>query len=346
MPVTRVHLKRRLLARRYHQAVLAHWSAILPLLVGAGLAMLSIAFALGAALLGEVILLAALPLLPSFRKGVDDRLARHEAATVRAGLLKRMSAHHRGELAQIEQLATEIRKRCGYREEGSLAAPDLAVDRWLELEKLLALYVQLAVAHRDIADSFRAQDRATLDVEIEEMKALASERRGPRSTRLERRSAILERRRETWRHAARESDLIVQELSTIVNLLRWMQEVCTVGSGGSVHAEFEEALAAWESNGATLREVSTLCRVDEQFVDPAILALGREEMARRMGASSQPCMFVGAAEPAQEAAEVDRVATRTLVPDPPPSGTREATSPACATTSVDPRRMRYVGRSA
>ena len=43
--------------------------------------------------------------------------------------------------------------------------------------------------------------------------------------------------------------------------------------------EVEDVLASWESNGAALREVSTLCRSDEQVVDPYLLALGRGEMA-------------------------------------------------------------------
>jgi hypothetical protein len=311
---------------------------LFPLFIGAWLTTLSITLACGSALLGEAILVRVLPRLASFRKRVDAGFELCEAVALRAGMLKRMSASHRGELEQIERLAGGIRTRCGHDgEKGALAAPALAVEHWLELERLLALYVQLAVAHGYIADSFHEEDGATLDAAIEEMKALASERRGQRSDWLEGRAAILQRRRETWMHAAHERDLIVQKLSTIVDLVRWMHEVCTVVSAGSVGSEFEDLLASWEANGETLREVSTLCRVDEELVNPAVLALGREEMARREKVARKLGVFYGESGPRVEGDPAGRTATPPLVPDPERCGKRDAASAGAAPLSFSMR---------
>jgi hypothetical protein len=59
-----------------------------------------------------------------------------------------------------------------------------------------------------------------------------------------------------------------------------MHEICTVVMGDAVRAEVEDVLASWESNGATLRELSSLRgHADIPAVDPRALALGREVMA-------------------------------------------------------------------
>ena len=51
--------------------------------------------------------------------------------------------------------------------------------------------------------------------------------------------------------------------------------------------EMERVLASWELSGDALREVSTLCRTNGEPLDPATMALGREELARREEVSRQ-----------------------------------------------------------
>jgi hypothetical protein len=237
------------------------------------------------ACLGEVGLLGLLPRVRTFRQRVDAHCERAEAAAVRGRLLERMGAPHRAELEQIERLAVAVRKRCGLDRKEPATVSDLAVEQWLEIDSLLALYVQIAVAHRDVTGAFPIEDQMALVVSTEQVLAIAHERAAASDGSLERRAAILQRRRETWTLAARERDLLAQQLSTIVDLVHWMHELCAVTQGGSVRLTTEQVLASWEPSGDALREVSTLCRTDGHLVDPAVLALGRDELARRAQAA-------------------------------------------------------------
>jgi hypothetical protein len=157
----------------------------------------------------------------------------------------------------------------------------MAVEHWLELEKLLSLYIQTAIAHRDATISFPAEEHAALVVATEQMRVIAFERGGSTDACLRRRAAILQSRRENWTQAVTERDLLAQELSTIVDLVHWMHEICAVAWGGSVRLEMDRVLASWDPSGDALREVSALCRTDGEPLDPATMALGREELARR-----------------------------------------------------------------
>ena len=279
MPDPRAKSKQ--MSRRYHYAALTHWSVALPLMMGGALAVFSVPLALALVFLGELGVLGVLPRIGSFRARVDAYCERCEAAVLRAGLLGRMSAAHRAELERIERLALAIRKRCGRGESGHAAPSAVAVERWLELERLVALYVQIAIAHFDVTASFPAEEHAALIVATEQMRATSLARGGATDTCLQRRSAILHKRREIWAQAANERDFLVQELSSIVDLVHWMHELCAVAQGSSVRLETERGLASWEPSGDTLREVSTLCCSDGQAVDPVSLALGRDELAKR-----------------------------------------------------------------
>lgn len=265
---------------RYHCAALAHYSVLLPIALGGALSALSWTLAVATFLVGELVLVGALPRSGAFRKGVDGQSERRAAVTMRAHALGRMGVVHTAELAQLEYLAACIRRRCEHGGAAPLAAPDPAVERWLGLDRLLALYVNLAIAHRFNVEAFRAEDRAALEVENEHLNTLAGARRGPSEVWIERRRSVLQRRHETWVRATEERDLIVHALATIAGVIRWMHELCLVVLSDSVRSEVEDVLASWESNGAALREVSTLCRADEHAVDPHVLALGREAMAK------------------------------------------------------------------
>jgi hypothetical protein len=275
-------------------AALVHSAALFPLAFGALLAgTVYWGVGLAAFFTGEIFLVVALPRFRSFRKMVDARAERAAAVAVRAGMLARMSPFHRAELAQLERLALAVRDSCGRRDACPLAARERAAEDWLELERLLALYMQLAIVHLRNAEVFRAEHRTALEIESEQVKRIAYLRRGPADAWLERRCAVLQRRRETWAQATYEGDVLLQELGTISDVVWWMYELCALAPGDVVRSEVEDVLASWESNGATLREVSAFCRADET-VDPYLLALGREEMARaaeevrRLGITASP----------------------------------------------------------
>ncbi len=264
---------------RYHFAAFQHRTACYPLLMGLALGFFNVWLGVVAALLGELVTVACQPHRASFRRSVDAEAERRAAAVMRARVLERMSGFHRDELERLEQLAARIGQRCGRSHAGSSSPREGAVERWLGLEKLVALYVELAVTHASIADAFRVEDWRALEAEIERTKGMDGSH-GPTSAQVERRAAILRRRHDTWMDAAAESERIAHELSTIVDVVRWMHEVCAVAQSGLSRPRIDEALAGWEANAVTLREVSALCCTDDRVVDPAVLALGREEMAR------------------------------------------------------------------
>jgi hypothetical protein len=264
-------------ALTYHCAAITHYSLLFPLAVGVALAAFNVGLALAAALLGILVLIGVLPSLRAFRRSVDARYERSAAVALRIAVLGRMSPTHRVELDVLEGLAAGIRRRCGNGDGGLRGTPDPSLERWLGLHKLIALYAELAVTHHGNATTFCAQDRAALEGECEHVRGLLLGRDGPRDPWLERRRAILERRQETWQRAADERDFLVQGLATIGGVIRWMHELCTVVVGDSVRSEIEDVLAAWETNGAALGELSGLRgHADAPVVDPRALALGRE----------------------------------------------------------------------
>ncbi len=81
--------------------------------------------------------------------------------------------------------------------------------------------------------------------------------------------------------AAAERELIVQGLATIIDVVRWMHELCGMTPGTRARAGIDDVLESWEANGATLREVSGLRRSGATAVDPRLLSLGREELRLR-----------------------------------------------------------------
>jgi hypothetical protein len=202
---------------------------------------------------------------------------RRAAAALRVAVLGRMSSAHCDELRVLEDLAASVRRRC---DKSGSDVSDPSIERWLGLDKLLALYAELAATHQSNTTAFCAQARAGLEREAEQMKWLTLGADAARDPWLERRRVILQRRQETWQRAADERDFLVQALATIGGVIRWMHEICTVVMGDAVRAEVEDVLASWESNGATLRELSSLRgHADIPAVDPRALALGREVMA-------------------------------------------------------------------
>ncbi|HEY3818432.1 MAG TPA: hypothetical protein VGL81_14760 [Polyangiaceae bacterium] len=284
MPASPVDSEWRQSSPRYHLAVLTHYGALFPLLFGVGLAAVSVTLALAVALTAELALVGFLPRLVAFRRSVDQRHQRIAAVAARTEALGLMSAYRRGELEQLERLAADIRARCDGRRPQKAGTSRGTVDRWLGLDRLLALFVDLAITHRANEEVFRAKDWATLEAQYTELNLLARATHGSNDVWIERRRAVLERRRETWRHAAAECELIAQELATIGDVVRWMYELCALNRGDAARCEVEDVLASWEENGATLREVSALRHVDEHTVDPHLLALGREVMAAMPGA--------------------------------------------------------------
>ena len=158
--------------------------------------------------------------------------------------------------------------------------PDPSIERWLGLDKLLALYAELAATHQSNTTAFCAQARAGLEREVEHVRWLSLGRDAARDPWLERRRVILQRRQETWQRAADERDFLVQGLATIggsdsldagaLHGRRWRL--------GPRRGRGRARIVGVERGDAT-GAVGLRGNPDAPAVDPRALALGREVMA-------------------------------------------------------------------
>jgi hypothetical protein len=223
-------------------------------------------------LVAEVLAFLLLPHLGWVRRAVDARIearAHAEAASARAVLLMRMSEEHRRELNALEKIAAALRERS-----------DTAThsDDVLGIERLIELYVRLAIAHRASRSSLEVVGRSRLDEEIAALEACSGPASTTRPSCIERRLAILRMRRDARRAALDEQTVIDHELAMIGHTLRWMEEHCAAAGTEAIRAELDFALASRERDGAALRELSALR--DSEF-DATVIRLGRDQTARR-----------------------------------------------------------------
>lgn len=209
MPALCVRSKDQQTVLTYHFAALTHYGVAFPLTLGLALVTLNTGLALATTLLGNLLLIGVLPRLSAFRRSVDMSRERRAAAALRVAVLGRMSSAHCEELRVLEDLAASVRRRC---EKSGSGGPDPATERWLGLDRLLALYAELAATHQSNTTAFCAQARAGLEREVEQVRWLSLGPDAARDPWLERRRAILQRRQETWQRAADERYFVVQGL--------------------------------------------------------------------------------------------------------------------------------------
>ena len=257
----------------YRRFTLVHFTYALVLTIPAALMLLALDLevAMVGLLVAEVLAFLLMPHFAWVRRAVDARLdarAHAEAASARAVLLMRMSEEHRRELNALEKIAAALRER-------SDAAT--STDDFLGIDRLIELYVRLAIAHRASRSSLEVVGRTRLDEEIAALEScLVSDR--PRNASIEKRLGILHMRREARRAALDEQAAIDHELAMIGHTLRWMEEHCAAAGTDTLRSELEFALSSRERDAAALRELSALR--DAEF-DATVIRMGREQPASR-----------------------------------------------------------------
>jgi hypothetical protein len=240
----------------YRRALLTHGVHVLPAALAVSVAVImTLPVALAVFLVAELVLFLVVPRLSTFRRSVDrctEEAARIAEGIARAEVLSKMSDAHRNELERLEELAERIRERG---ELDTEADADAAMERWLGLDRLLELFVRLAVAHRRNSESFSTVERSALEDRIARLEhvPVAAMSEATRAS-VARRRAVLERRRETWTRALEEREVLAQELATISDAIRWMHELCATSAAGgpSPRPYVAEALMSWESIGAKM----------------------------------------------------------------------------------------------
>jgi hypothetical protein len=267
----------------YRRRAMTHYAqaavAAVPIIVG--LVTLSVMAALLLVLAGELLVFVLLPHVPGFRKQVDamlDRDACLRAATSRALLLSRMDVHHQRELERLEDLAGRVRMSSALDEDGATSE-----EEWLGLDGLLAVFVRLAIAHRDSSTAFHSTGGFEIEVQIAEVEELCAKTSEDERAWAERRLAILHDRRQTWRRARMEQNVLASELATISELVQWMYEQSALGRCVDAHSDVVAAVTTAAKSGAVLRELAALD--GSEPVDPEVLRLGRRGALENLAAA-------------------------------------------------------------
>jgi hypothetical protein len=252
----------------YRRFTLVPFAYALVLTVPAELMLL--ALDLGAAMIAlvvaEVIVFLLLPHIPWVRRAVDARIdarSRSEATAARSVLLMRMSEAHRRELHALEKIAAALYERSDV----TLHGQDCT-----SIERLIELYVKLAIAHRSSCNSLEVIDHRP-DEELSALEARVAQADRPHPEWIQRRLEILRMRKEARRTALDEQAAIRHDLALIGDTLRWMQESCASAGTESTRGDVHFALTSRERDSATLRELAAL---REMELDTSVIRLGRE----------------------------------------------------------------------
>jgi hypothetical protein len=214
----------------------------------------------------EVLVFLLLPHIGGVRRVVDERIeaaARADAAASRACLLMRMSEPHRRELHALEKIAASLYERS----DTASQAEDC-----IGIERLIELYVRLAIAHRASCNSLEVIDHRPED-EIASLEMGAAADSHAHREWMHRRLEILQRRREARSAALDEQASIRHELALIGDTIRWMQETCASSGTEKLRAELEFALANRERDAQTLKDLSALRETD---FDTSVIRMGRD----------------------------------------------------------------------
>jgi hypothetical protein len=282
----------------YRRFTLVHFTYALVLTIPAALMLLALdlELAMVCLLAAEVLAFLFLPHLAFVRHAVDARLearAHAEAASARAVLLMRMSEEHRRELNSLEKVVISLRER---------SDPVCHTDDFLGIERLIELYVRLAIAHRSSKTALEAVGAPRIDEEIASLEASLACRF---DATVEKRLEILRMRREARRAAIDEQIRTSHELALIAHTLRWMEEHCAAASSEQLRSELNFILASRERDATTLRELAALR--DSEF-DGAVIRLGRD--------SGRPRRDIPLVRVAVPQLSIDEEPANTVTPEP------------------------------
>jgi hypothetical protein len=255
----------------YRRFTLVPFAYALVLTVPAELMLLALdlAVAMVGLVVAELVVFLLLPHMAWVRRIVDARIearSKAEAAAARSVLLMRMSEPHRRELQSLEKIAAALYERS----DTSGQTQDC-----IGIERLIELYVRLAIAHRISCSSLEVIDHRP-DEELASLEARVATQDRPQREWMERRLEILRMRRDARRAAIDEQAAIRHDLALIADTLRWMQESCASAGTEQMRAELDFALTCRERDTATLRELAALRETD---FDATVIRLGREPAA-------------------------------------------------------------------
>ena len=222
----------------------------------------------------ELLLLTYVPRVTVFRGYVDAKLfaaKRLAAAQARASLLAKLATNHRRELERLELLVDRIRDTIKL--QGSSA--QLVVDDYLGLDRLIASYVRLAIAHRASSECLAGTDRAALQEDIRSLEAARHSSAEPVRVLAPRRLAIAVKRAERWDRSREDLDAMAHQLAMLADLVRLTHEQFAAPiDPRPMTEELDRAMEGLDENQGTLRELADFL-VAQDSVEPGLLEMGR-----------------------------------------------------------------------
>lgn len=218
----------------------------------------------------EALMMSTLPNVPAFRRYVDRQLEQVEraaAARERSALLLQMGHEYRDGLERLESIIDRIRD--------AVSPHGNAIGEWLDLGRLTASYVRLAIAHEKGRACLATTHRPGLDDEIHVLEALR--RSGSERTRalMDQRVAIARRRADRWDRSQDDLRAIEHQLAMIGELvhLRYEQWAAPVDPQ-TARDEIGAMLHNLEVNEGSIRELAEYFTVDCD-IEPDVLEMGR-----------------------------------------------------------------------
>jgi hypothetical protein len=135
--------------------------------------------------------------------------------------------------------------------------------------------VQLAIAHRSTLELVPPGERDRLSAEVTYLEeSLRTAPNDGARVWIGRRLGIVQQRIRACDELRQESELIVHQLATIGELVRWMHQQCMSADPAPARQQLAQVLRGWQDSGAALRQLSAPCSSATAF-DPRVIELGR-----------------------------------------------------------------------
>jgi hypothetical protein len=154
----------------------------------------------------------------------------------------------------LESLAE--RTRDNLRERGAAA---LLEQDWIGLDRLIAAYIRLSIAHKVSSDSLARTSRESLCAEISSLEAVRAQGDARTSSLAERRLSIARRRAARWEKSRRDLDEVEQHLATIGALIHLLEEQSASRMPeGDLDQRLDALMQEIEQTESTIEELAQL----------------------------------------------------------------------------------------
>jgi hypothetical protein len=206
----------------------------------------------------EALFLGIVPRRRFFRRLVDAELERRERAAeakARDQLVLQMAAEHRQELTKLDLLVQKTYENV--RRQGSAVA--LALDGGLDLSRLTASYVRIAIAYKASHDLCTMMNRAALEDTIRALESAQSTSSDRTRVLVQRRLSIARKRAECWGRIGHTLEVTTHQLATIAELVHLMHEQSMAPSDSRrMRDEIDQFMKDIEDSEGAMRELADI----------------------------------------------------------------------------------------